>query len=80
MSDPDDGGPAFPHSSNPMRGDLTEWGMTLRDWFAGQALPACISAPCPPAWTNDSAEHRKQSAAAAYLIADEMISFRNTLP
>ena len=41
----DDGGAAFPHSSqpldaqgNPMMQNHTEWGMSLRDWFAGHAL------------------------------------------
>lgn len=29
----DDGGPAFPVPE-----DTTSWGMTVRDWFAGQAL------------------------------------------
>ena len=79
MSKPDDGGSAFPFAEATTDFSVSP-GMTLRDWFAGQALPACISAPCPPAWTHGSAEHRKQSASAAYLIADEIISFRNNLP
>ena len=36
MTDKDNGGPAFPtHSPNPIA-----QGMTMRDWFAGQALTA----------------------------------------
>lgn len=40
MSARDDGGRAFPLYRGP--GDiLNTSGMTLRDWFAGQALPLC---------------------------------------
>ncbi len=42
----DNGGPAFPHSSqpldaqgNPMCGEHSEWGMTLRDYFAATLAP-----------------------------------------
>ena len=39
MSTINDGGPAFPHVGNPQSGfDYIAMGMTLRDWFAGQAL------------------------------------------
>lgn len=31
----DDGGPAFPNTAKPMTGEVAEWGMSLRDWFAG---------------------------------------------
>jgi hypothetical protein len=46
MSKKRDGGPAFPRTIRIPDGD--EWetvsvdGMTLRDWFAGMALPAAI--------------------------------------
>ena len=76
MSEPDDGGPAFPHSSSPMRGDLTEWGMTLRDWFAGQALghiPALLDVTEQNASCENIAGH-------AYQIADAMLAARNNLP
>lgn len=41
----DDGGPAFPFGRewNIDRSEVSTWeepGMTLRDWFAGQAVPA----------------------------------------
>ena len=77
MSEPDDGGPAFPHSSSPMRGDLTEWGMTLRDWFAGQAMQSMLENP------NGSVTPKSEFSEAAnecYLMADAMIAARNTLP
>jgi hypothetical protein len=37
MSTINDGGPAFPVVV-PSEGAVWEYGMTLRDWFAGQAL------------------------------------------
>jgi hypothetical protein len=47
MSAPNDGGSAFPHPGyHGIDGkfvDVPHVGMTLRDWFAGQALPAIIS-------------------------------------
>lgn len=39
MSDRDDGGPAFPCDSTNKQFP-TQCGMSLRDWFAGQALAA----------------------------------------
>lgn len=39
MSEHDNGGPAFPRTVQAWNGNLTAHdGMTLRDWFAGQAL------------------------------------------
>ena len=45
-----DGGPAFPRTQStlPIGGDKTQSGMSLRDYFAAQALTALISHnPCP---------------------------------
>ena len=39
----DDGGPAFPLNSDGQMEFDGSTGMTLRDWFAGQALPAIIA-------------------------------------
>ena len=72
MSEPDDGGPAFPHSSSPMRGDLTEWGMTLRDWFAGQALAGMLD--------RTYGIKCEIIATRSYEMADAMIAARNNLP
>ena len=76
----DNGGPAFPCEDhyNP-RGEFHQTGMTLRDWFAGQALPAIIAATS--AGQHDpSAKHGKgvvgSMAADAYEIADAMITAR----
>ena len=39
MSKLNDGGPAFPVvETHPVHGSRIDFGMTLRDWFAGQAL------------------------------------------
>jgi hypothetical protein len=44
--EPIDGGPAFPSheaGSGDARNQISGGGMSLRAWFAGQALPAMIS-------------------------------------
>lgn len=37
-----DGGPAFPTEPNTQPGFYAHHGMSLRDWFAGQALTAYV--------------------------------------
>ena len=68
MSAPDDGGPAFPSQN----GHYFEPGMTLRDWFAGQALAGML----------DRAYGIKCEiiAARSYEMADAMLAARNNLP
>ena len=77
----DNGGPAFPTIGNIAHNSdwLSDDGMTLRDWLAGQALPAIITATS--AGQHDpSAKHGKgvvgSMAADAYEIADAMIAAR----
>jgi hypothetical protein len=53
------GGPAFPQPNNPARG------MTLRDWFAGQAMPELIGFGSP-----------ENGAKVAYEWADAMLKAR----
>jgi len=70
------GGPAFPHQKD----DGTPyWGMSLRDWFAGQALPSIIIATSKGKH-DPSAKHgcgvEQAMALDAYLIADAMIAAR----
>ena len=79
MSEPiDDGGPAFPVPVTPTRSG--EWAsckevesMTLRDWFAGQALAGMLGY-----------EHRsgrfETFATDAYIYADAMLAARKVKP
>lgn len=64
-----DGGPAFPPFHDPKN---HESGMTLRDWFAGQAL-AGISADSQDGFSLSPEEE----AAWAYQRADAMLAVRN---
>jgi hypothetical protein len=63
---PKDGGPAFP-------GETTkpgETGLTLRDWFAGQALAASD-------WANWKTQDNALIARDAYRLADAMLAARS---
>ena len=64
-----DGGPAFPVHPE-IHPDEPHAGMTLRDWFAGQALAGYFAAPYTP--------HRNAHDCAAYMyeVADAMIAAR----
>ena len=80
MSEPDDGGPAYPSGKSEKTGyenTLPYYeGMTLRDWFAGQALghiPALLDVTEQNASCENIAGH-------AYQMADAMIAARNNLP
>lgn len=57
-----DGGQAFPRPNVP--------GMTLLDWFAGQALAGLLANP-------ECNRNYKQSAYAAYAFAEEMLEARD---
>lgn len=61
-----DGGAAFPTEYH--RGDRA--GMTLRDWFAGQAMAGYFAAP--------NTQHRNATDCAAYIyeMADAMLAAR----
>lgn len=59
---------AFPHPGEPGWWDVSA-GMSLRDWFAGQALSGMVACATLHA-TN--AEH----AAIAYSLADSMLAER----
>jgi hypothetical protein len=64
-----DGGPAFPYVYE-MEGPPTAiWhGMTLRDWFAAQAIRA--------RWGDGTAMTPEQAAEMAYQLADAMLTAR----
>lgn len=62
------GGPAFP--SHGSMGEVAHQGMTLRDYFAGQAL-AGVNAD--PSSREDSV---RSIAESAYVLADAMLAAR----
>jgi hypothetical protein len=67
------GGPAFPvmwdYADN-------ETGMTLRDWFAGQAMQGILAGPC----SRDGTPLKEwfDVPAHAYQLADAMLAARQT--
>lgn len=66
MGTPNDGGPAFPRpaSHDPRSAANSQEGMSLRDWFAGQALAGLDLATYKPI---------EAAAETAYEVADAMI-------
>ena len=78
MNKKNDGGQAFPRSMSNMGGEHSPYGpdgMTLRDWFAGQALAGLIaSSRTHGKWIDE--EEYKIFAADAYNQADAMLKAR----
>ncbi len=77
-----DGGPAFPVIERKEHVDgqavCTEWpGMTLRDWFAGQALIGIISR-VPISFFEERELAISQSVGAAYDVAEKMLEYKVT--
>ncbi len=76
MTERDNSGPAFPESyvgaDRPHAGIGD--GMTLRDYFAAQALPACIEV-CRTDTRAD--EYESHVATKAYMMADAMLKARS---
>ena len=70
MTKPNNGGPAFPlpSASNP--------GMSLRDWFAGQALSALAANIRVDAMDQTRIRETNQAVQYAYEIADEALRVR----
>lgn len=68
MSTTNDGGPAFPSEWAPKDGEFSQ-GMSLRDWFAGQALAGNADG-----WMGSDAMERR--ANWAYAVADSMLAER----
>lgn len=64
--------PAFPNTGN--KGIKPDPGMTLRDWFAGQAMPVVTALLGRDVGTAD------MLARDAYTIADAMLAARETAP
>lgn len=94
MTPPKDGGPAFPLQGDgaylpncetadeaPAREFPRNEGMSLRDWFAGQALAGAISNARFQMALADVADRRgieptESVARAAYTLADAMLAVR----
>lgn len=70
MAKINDGGPAFPqHVAPAYRQEPEIWGMSLRDWFAGQALAGLLAFDAEAnTWVGD--------AENAYKAADSMLAAR----
>ena len=71
-----DGGPAFPapmsdQTTGNQSGAPFQPGMTLRDWFAGQAMAIYAKR-----WKDVSAAYRHNVAARCYAVADAMLAAR----
>jgi hypothetical protein len=75
MSDMKDGGPAFPSKINNDYEIAFFPGMTLRDWFAGQALMGMLA--CGYAHDENTSSF---TAAASYQMADAMLAAREVQP
>lgn len=80
-----DGGPAYPAPATPktdMHGYDVTSGMSLRDWFAGQALAGMTAAPIDTAAAATAAGMRAQDfmVAVAFQIADAMLAARKDQP
>lgn len=72
------GGPAFAPNGAPVPGEPTKatYGMSLRDWFAGQAL-AGMCAYSGRVFGDDARDLMKDRAANAYAHADAMLAERS---
>jgi hypothetical protein len=68
MSNMKDGGPAFPCAQNVMKADE---GMSLRDWFAGQALAGLVA---------DQHTRIVNIPEVAWRLADAMLAARQVVP
>lgn len=80
MNAPNDGGPAFPvtysHADDEgMRTEQRRPGMSLRDWFAGQALAGLLAHH-----GADDLRVRGAAAKVAFNRADDMLAARATVP
>ena len=74
MSANNDGGPAFPHHETTSTGEpyYDHLGMSLRDWFAGQALIALPHIGCGCDLNSEDLAY------SAYQLADAMLAAKET--
>lgn len=77
MSDKETGGQAFPlttwQSPDGMIGLMNNPGMTLRDWFAGQAVAGLFN---HSGWVATHDGDGEEVAKRAYAVADAMLAAR----
>lgn len=73
MSKPNDGGPAFPRPANPPYNSSAN-GMSLRDWFAGQALAGIMA---NARLVTVLAESKQDPASCAFEMAEFMMEERS---
>ena len=89
MSEQQDGGPAFPVSTNSKHSDVRgpyghqdstqTWqfpGMTLRDYFAAQVLPVAAVGAFRSGEDFLRGDHYEDAASNAYALADAMLKAR----
>lgn len=73
MSEEKDGGPAFPSAADTAEGhQMKDYGMSLRDWFAGQVMAEItrLSIDAEGGWDAGTV------AAGCYHLADAMLAER----
>ena len=72
-----DGGPAFPQTDDSWKGrnmnPPVPSGMSLRDWFAGQALAGEMATYLE----SSASDHAAAIAKRCYTLADAMLEARN---
>jgi hypothetical protein len=80
MSKQYDGGQAFPCAANEPQGWYATKGMTLRDWFAGQALVGLLSGEIAKSLAEYSelngGDLPDNAANYSFIIADAMMKAR----
>ena len=80
MSTPiDDGGPAYPCQEQNIHGEpmmAMQFGLSTRDYFAGQALAGWLASYEPLAAHPVEAEYQGVIAKVSYEMADAMIAAR----
>lgn len=85
MAQRDDGGPAFPVQGQqigtdtegaPILAGQLHHGMTLRDWFAGQALAGMLANPNTTGPASPASALPSAVATFSYAIADAMLAER----
>lgn len=87
MNEIDDGGLAFPvreaERFNPENNEThaieQHWGMSLRDYFAGQALVGLLAHKDTQSNGSSAAEFARVGSAFAFVIADAMIAARKAV-